>query len=203
MVKKGGYEKYKEIFGDFWFETPVYYFNLEYSLRFELIDRVPDEEYKVLKFLNELFNDLFLDDVYLILPFAKGITSEKLSLYGVEVNKDVVLEFDYYTRLKELFKDIERYQDIDVRYKCKVFKLRKRDFFIFNLFCRLFVGGLQNIVIPIVMADIDKKVFFHIYDNRGCDVVIKDKEFMKEIYEKYSDWILECNRDEIIKKIYG
>jgi len=201
-MRKNSIENYKSMFGDFWFETPVYKFNFENSLRFELFNKFPSEEYKVLKFLNELFNDLFLDDVYLILPFGKGITYEKLSMYGVEVKRDFEISFGYYTRILEINKDAESYTDTSFKETCKVFKLRYKDYFMLNLFCWRFKCGSYDIP-EFIIADSVKKVFLNIDNHRCCDVVIKYKEFMKEIYEKYSEWILECNRDEIIKKIYG
>ncbi|MDR2091113.1 MAG: DUF3885 domain-containing protein [Clostridiales bacterium] len=53
----------------------------------------------------------------------------------------------------------------------------------------------------IIFCDTKFKRVLNIYDNRGCDVVIDDKKFLKEVYLKYSDWILQYNREEIKAKL--
>ncbi|GAA5416954.1 hypothetical protein Pryu01_01993 [Paraliobacillus ryukyuensis] len=42
-----------------------------------------------------------------------------------------------------------------------------------------------------------KHVIYYIYDDRGCEVIAKDKETIRPIYHKYKDWIDDYNRPEV------
>lgn len=44
---------------------------------------------------------------------------------------------------------------------------------------------------------IDKKIKYHLYDDRGLDLHSLKKESLLDIYHKYNDWILDYNRHEI------
>lgn len=52
----------------------------------------------------------------------------------------------------------------------------------------------------VYFVNIDKKHIFHMYDDRGLDLISADKEMLKAIYKKHNDWILEYNRKQIEKK---
>lgn len=51
----------------------------------------------------------------------------------------------------------------------------------------------------VYVINIQKKTIFHTYDDRGCDVLATSPAAIKEIYTKYSDWILDYDRVEIDK----
>lgn len=52
----------------------------------------------------------------------------------------------------------------------------------------------------IYFVNIDKKLIFHMYDDRGLDVVSADKETLRPIYKKHNDWILDYDREQIDKQ---
>lgn len=49
----------------------------------------------------------------------------------------------------------------------------------------------------IFFLNIDKRLIYHMYDDRGLDIVATDKETLLPIYQGFNDWILECNREQI------
>lgn len=49
----------------------------------------------------------------------------------------------------------------------------------------------------IYFVNLSKKVIFHLYDDRGCDILSSDKESIHFLYEEYNDWILDYDREEI------
>lgn len=51
----------------------------------------------------------------------------------------------------------------------------------------------------VFFINIQKHIIFYMYDDRGMDLVSKDRESLIHVYEKYSDWILEYDRDRIDK----
>ncbi|MFD1206338.1 DUF3885 domain-containing protein [Sporosarcina contaminans] len=42
-----------------------------------------------------------------------------------------------------------------------------------------------------------KKMIYHLYDDRGCDIIAVNIEDLRELYEKYNDWILDYDRERI------
>jgi len=49
----------------------------------------------------------------------------------------------------------------------------------------------------IFFVNVSKKLVFHMYDDRGLDVIATDKETLRPIYNKYNDWILDYDREQI------
>lgn len=52
----------------------------------------------------------------------------------------------------------------------------------------------------IYFVNINKKLIFHMYDDRGLDLISADKETLKPIYKKHKDWLLEYDRKQIDKQ---
>ena len=42
-----------------------------------------------------------------------------------------------------------------------------------------------------------KKVVYHLYDDRGCDVIASNKETIRPLYEEHNEWILDYDRQKI------
>lgn len=51
----------------------------------------------------------------------------------------------------------------------------------------------------IYFLNIDKKLIFHMYDDRGLDIIATDKETLRPIYIKQNDLILDYDRERIDK----
>ncbi|WP_394188749.1 DUF3885 domain-containing protein [Paenisporosarcina quisquiliarum] len=49
----------------------------------------------------------------------------------------------------------------------------------------------------IYFINLTKKVIYHLYDDRGCDILAADKETIRFLYDQYNDWILDYDREEI------
>nr|WP_308291994.1 DUF3885 domain-containing protein [Priestia aryabhattai] len=49
----------------------------------------------------------------------------------------------------------------------------------------------------IYFINLSKKMIFHLYDDRGCDILASNKESIRFLYEEYNNWILDYNREEI------
>ncbi|MDD1516037.1 DUF3885 domain-containing protein [Priestia megaterium] len=49
----------------------------------------------------------------------------------------------------------------------------------------------------IYFINLSKKMIFHLYDDRGCDVLASSKESIRFLYEEYNNWILDYDREEI------
>lgn len=49
----------------------------------------------------------------------------------------------------------------------------------------------------VYFINIDKKLIFHMYDDRSLDIVSADKETLRPIYNKHNDRILDYDREQI------
>lgn len=52
----------------------------------------------------------------------------------------------------------------------------------------------------VYFVNADKKLIFHMYDDRGLDIIATDKETLKPIYAKHNDWLLDYDRERIDKQ---
>lgn len=57
--------------------------------------------------------------------------------------------------------------------------------------------GFPQYGYDIFFVNLSKKIIFHLYDDRGCDVIASNKEEIRCLYEFYNDWILEYDRHRI------
>ena len=49
----------------------------------------------------------------------------------------------------------------------------------------------------IYFVNIDKKLIFHMYDDRGLDLVSADKETLRPIYKRHNNWIIDYDRNQL------
>ncbi|WCR25026.1 DUF3885 domain-containing protein [Paenibacillus thiaminolyticus] len=40
-------------------------------------------------------------------------------------------------------------------------------------------------------------MIYHLYDDRGCDVICADVDPLRPLYEEFNDWILDYDREKI------
>ena len=52
----------------------------------------------------------------------------------------------------------------------------------------------------VYFVNINKRLIFHMYDDRGLDIIATDKEILRPIYEKYNNLILDYDRERINKQ---
>jgi len=52
----------------------------------------------------------------------------------------------------------------------------------------------------IYLLNLNKKVIFNMYDDRGLDIIGADKEIIHSIFKKHNEWILEFDRERIEKQ---
>lgn len=57
--------------------------------------------------------------------------------------------------------------------------------------------GFPQNGIDIYFVNVTKKMIFHLYDDRGCDVIASNKEDLRALYEECNEWILDYDREQI------
>ncbi|MBE6788532.1 MAG: DUF3885 domain-containing protein [Ruminococcaceae bacterium] len=59
------------------------------------------------------------------------------------------------------------------------------------------LGGEYLLTASVFWVWSNKKIMFHLCDDRGADLVACEKSAIKDIYTKHNKWILECDREKI------
>jgi hypothetical protein len=63
--------------------------------------------------------------------------------------------------------------------------------------CNQDLGIKPSIIHNVYFIDQNSKTIFHVYDDRGCDLLATSPEAIRDIYNKYSNWILDYDRNKI------
>ncbi|WP_193726856.1 DUF3885 domain-containing protein [Paenibacillus guangzhouensis] len=193
---------------------PPIFYGWDYSIRFELgnppLFRVNKELYMEQVYYRslELFKALHDKDDELLLVTSAYFADipknkvKKLNLYKKYIkNKDSLMALNL-----EILPDIDLDPDEipDPRnnmYRywttCKVKDLRYSE--LIKSICNHDVGIRPMIYHRVYFINISKRTIFHIYDDRGCDVISESKDDLIHIYTKYNSWILDYDRERIDK----
>jgi hypothetical protein len=59
------------------------------------------------------------------------------------------------------------------------------------------IGGCRELVSSTYLVDSHSFILFHLYDDRGLDVVAANKELLRPLYERFHAWILDHDRKKI------
>lgn len=58
-------------------------------------------------------------------------------------------------------------------------------------------GGFEALVSSVFLFDTKLNVLFHLYDDRGLDIVSEKREAIYSLYKNYNEWILDYDREHI------
>ncbi|KAB2451803.1 DUF3885 domain-containing protein [Bacillus sp. CH126_4D] len=161
-----------------------------------------------------LFKDIFSkeDEVFLVTNvyrFKKENVkkSQKINVYNRFIKKrDLKIQIRLET-LPFLFEDEEAdlyctYQfslkcfASDIKYIPLIQAANHEDFP--GLYPRF--GSKKEISYPdVFLINVTKDIIMFIYDDRGCEVIAKNKETIRNLYEKYKEWIPDYEREGIDK----
>jgi len=189
---------------------PPLFYNWNYGLRFEIgnptmgIWKDPDRTIINNLYFNEalerakkLFQLTFKpsDKIFCIFQkYSKGKQKIKKRHYCYKYIK-------YFDKI-ESFNVTDLFDPEDIEYKSehyhrlifhtKVNNVNYTDILNRTIFCDFGGNPLENYFI-----NVDKNIIFHLYDDRGLDIIAKDKYMLQEAYLEYNDWILDYDRDKI------
>ncbi|MGE7855386.1 DUF3885 domain-containing protein [Bacillus sp. NPDC094064] len=171
-----------------------------------------DYFYQLYKYNNEVFHDIFSkkDTVFLVTNvyrFKKDNikTPQKMNIYNKYIKKkDLKFRIRQET-LSFLFEDDEA--DLyctsqfslkclaeDIKHEPLIQAANHEDFpDLYPRFGREKRGSYPNIF----LINATKDIIMFIYDDRGCEVIAKNKERIRDLYEKYKEWIPGYERESI------
>ncbi|UWG95932.1 DUF3885 domain-containing protein [Dehalobacter sp. DCM] len=65
------------------------------------------------------------------------------------------------------------------------------------------IGGFCELVSSIFLLDTNLNILFHLYDDRGLDVVAEYRDTIAHLYYKFGDWVLKDDKEQIHKTFEG
>lgn len=55
----------------------------------------------------------------------------------------------------------------------------------------------RNFLSDVFLINATKDIVMFMYDDRGCEVIAKNKEIIRDLYKKYKEWIPDYERESI------
>ncbi|WP_041964221.1 DUF3885 domain-containing protein [Mesobacillus selenatarsenatis] len=199
-----------EFFPNLILRPPLFY-NWKIGIRFELGVEW-DREYHYLnspyvqgvyKRAVTLFESLHLqDEKILVVVDVRDLGDgkpykQKARIFSPYINEKSVLYKLRYTEMPYIFPE----DDEDGKYKTHRFTLECKvsDTPLLKAVCNQDLGIQPSIFHRVYFLNIKRKTIFHVYDDRGCDLLAISPESIRDIYNTYNDWILDYDKDEIDK----
>ncbi len=193
---------------------PPLFYNGDIGIRFKLgVNYDYNNIYENCPYLEGVYNraiTLFQslhateDDIYIVVDvndFADGETfKHKLNIFSKYVKE----KSDLFKLQKNTIPYVFPEDDEDGLYKthrftlkCKVSDLKYIP--MLKAICNQDMGIKPSIFHRVYFININKNTIFHIYDDRGCDVLATSPNTIRDMYHTYNDWILDYDRNKINK----
>jgi hypothetical protein len=191
-----------EHFSGYEVKAPLFY-NWEYSLRFDLqVGGTDTEEYfkEVYRRSIALFEASFnKNDKAFIVPNQYKIKRSKIKLSSYAFKQVADLkksEVGYLTRRQLYERDdlwnqaVAKVQIRRVTYQNILKAIANTDF-----------PRVPRVNTEVFFINLDKKLVYNMYDDRGLDIVAKDMETLRPLYTEFNSWILDYDREAIDQKM--
>ena len=184
---------------------PVFY-SWKIGIRFELgVDYDSDFAYENSPYLQgvykraiTLFKSLHSnnDDIYIVVDVSDYADDFKLKskTFSRYIKEKWVL---YGLNQKTIIHDDDEegtYKTLRFTLKCKTSDFKYIP--MLKAICNQDMGIRPSIFNMVYFININRKTIFHVYDDRGCDLVATSRETIRDVYDNYNDWILAYDRNE-------
>ncbi|WP_349408510.1 DUF3885 domain-containing protein [Pseudalkalibacillus sp. SCS-8] len=191
---------------------PPLFYSWEPGIRFELADpslTLEDarNQRRIEKRAFTLFDSVFEneDDLFMVKDFHCPKGDVVLQKRPLRFHKKYVKEHKALYRLKHRIVPSVYGEENDVTHRF-IFPCRKNHIKYRKLLMAIAAEDSTNsnrllkkpkYAYNVYFINVTKKIIFHMYDDRGCDVIAADKKEILYLYETYNEWILEYDREQI------
>lgn len=193
---------------------PPLFYNWETGIRFELgVDYTHKEAYENSLYLQKtykraitLFKSLHdpNEDIYVAVDvndYADGKTfRHKLKIFSPYIKEKKTLYKLKHSVIPYVFSDDnedEPYKTHRFFIKCKTSDLKYIP--MLKAICNHDIGIKPSLFHRVYFINIKRKTVFHVYDDRGCDLLAASTETIRDVYIEYNSWVLDYDREEIDK----
>ncbi|MCA1060153.1 DUF3885 domain-containing protein [Rossellomorea aquimaris] len=198
---------------------PPLFYSSEFGLRFEI--SMPGEEHinkENLKQIKErttsLFDHVFHDsDDILLITDVNTVEEDRFlekrptKVYQKYIrHKDTLYKLQY-KLLPWVFQHVDDEEDDNMVTHRFILPCQKRDIRYQQLLMAIsyedfthptqLLKGFQHAGLEIYFVNVTRKIIYHLYDDRGCDIIASDKEDIRSLYNDRNDWILDYDRQRI------
>ena len=194
--------------------TPPLFYNWDIGIRFELgVDYKRDECSPNSPYLKgvyrraiALFNSLHIqeDEIFLVVNVNDfgdyANLKRKLNIFSRYTrNQSALNKLKHLTLPYIIPEDDEdgNYRTHRFVLKCKASDLKYMP--LLKAICNQDMGYQPIIYHDVFFINLKNKTIFHVYDDRGCNLVATSPEAIRHMYDTHNDWILDYDRDEIDK----
>lgn len=144
------------------------------------------------------------DDIYIVVDvndYADGETfKHKLNIFSKYVKEKSDLFKLHKNTIPYVFPEDDEdgvYKTHRYTLKCKVSDLKYIP--MIKAICNQDMGIKPRIFHMVYFINSNKNTIFHIYDDRGCNVLATSPNTIRNMYHTYNDWVLEYDRNKIDK----
>ncbi|MFE4352759.1 DUF3885 domain-containing protein [Peribacillus butanolivorans] len=188
---------------------PALFYSWDIGIRFELgVEWKIEYDFENSPYLKgvykraiNLFKSLHLDDEEIfVVANVNDYGDKKVNIFYPFVrDKDVLYKLKHKVIPYVFPEDDEEGRYITHRFmlRCKTSDIRYVP--LLKAICNQDMGIRPSIFHDIFFININRETIFHVYDDRGCDLLGKSAETIRDIYNKYNEWILDYDREEIDK----
>ncbi|MET3318884.1 DUF3885 domain-containing protein [Peribacillus butanolivorans] len=188
---------------------PALFYSWDIGIRFELgVEWKIEYDFENSPYLKgvykraiNLFKSLHLDDEEIfVVANVNDYGDKKVNIFYPFVrDKDVLYKLKHKVIPYVFPEDDEEGRYITHRFmlRCKTSDIRYVP--LLKAICNQDMGIRPSIFHDIFFININRETIFHVYDDRGCDLLAKSAETIRDTYNKYNGWILDYDREEIDK----
>ncbi|UXO88929.1 MULTISPECIES: DUF3885 domain-containing protein [Bacillus] len=190
--------------------TPPLFYGWPIGLRFEVADwslgkesivleKAGDRALEIVKYAFDPEDAMLLvTDVYT--EHEHELTKRKLLVYQKYVNRKMRyrLRHELLTYVHPEIEEIMKLERFTINCRLRDIRLRpllhaicQEGFFTPN---QILKGKLGY---EIYLMNLSKKMIFHLYDDRGCDLIAADTERLRPVYEGLQHWLLDYDRPQM------
>jgi hypothetical protein len=192
-------------------EKPIFY-NASVGIRFEIGNESPiylegsDPDTNI---VNHQYIAAALQRakaIYTALPHAPNLLridtypKEEASGRGIELDPDALqslFHFPHEQRSMQVSDDDEEYTTQQLYWNLD--KLAFSPDLLLREIIKADLGGISSLASSVYFANTEDVYLYHIYDDRGADLVAESKELLRPIYHNFYPWILDYDKKRIDK----
>lgn len=197
--------------------APALFYSWSPAIRYEISDPMISVNEPVVTQLKQafhrsitLFDEVFrgTDEMMLITDVHTTVSNSYLQKSPLNVYLKYVKQRDVLTRLQhEVIPDLpEEEEDQRVIHRfsllCKKGDIRYQQ--LLQAICHEDFAHPSTILksnpssgVEVYFINVTWNLIYHLYDDRGCDILASDKNDIRFLYETYNDWILDYDRNVI------
>jgi hypothetical protein len=124
----------------------------------------------------------------------------KVKIFNHHIKSKDILYRLQHEIIPYVFEDVYDIYDFEThRYSLKCQVQDVKYIHLIKAICNREMDIRPKIIHDVFFINLSKDTIFHIYDDRGCDIIASNKESIRPLYQLYNDWILEYDKEAIDK----